>query len=102
MMPPVGITGMVNFDRLANKDSRKGLRLGPILKRRKGECRSRESADLGFSVHLRKCVPQSNHVTPRRLGGSTARVLATFCDVHFEQKLALLFYPYYCPLTQVF
>jgi hypothetical protein len=62
---------------------------------------SRESADLGFSVHLRKSVPQSNHVTPRRFGGSTARVLATFCEVHFEQKLALLFYPYYCPWAQV-
>jgi len=66
-----------------------------------GECGSRESADLGFSVHLRKSVPQSNHVTPRTFGGSTARVLATFCEVQFEQKLALLFYPYYCPWAQV-
>ena len=65
-----------------------------------GECGSRESADLGFSVHLRKSVPQSNHVTPRRFGGSTARVLATFCEVHFEQKLALLLEADYCPWAE--
>jgi hypothetical protein len=91
--------GKFDFEQLricVFNNSSRVLRLGPSLEAREGRMQATQSADLGFSVHLRNGVPQSNHVTSRRFGGATARILGTFCEVHFEQKVALLLYAYYC------